>query len=70
MPFVVRHRKPYIPPEMEIFIYVVEHGYAGSKEDIKYPKSMMETTSEIVDNSENFGSGHGSAGENYHGEWF
>ncbi len=54
---------PYAPPELDIYEYAVEHGFAESPE----AKTMGETFSEINDQSED---GYGHAGENYHGEWY
>ena len=51
----------YVPPELDIYEYVVERGYATSPETT----TMGETFSEINDDSE-----LGHAGENYHGEWY
>ncbi len=61
------HKLPYEAPQVEVFEYVVEQGFAQS------PKAtpMGETFSEINDQSESGpGSGAGHAGENYHGEWY
>lgn len=51
---------PYLPPELDIYQYVVERGFAVSPE----ATTMGETFSEINE------SGTGTAGENYHGEWY
>lgn len=57
----IKVKLPYEPPQLEVFEYVVERGFAQS------PKTttMGETFSEINDDSEG-----GHAGENYHGEWY
>ena len=52
---------PYLAPELDIYEYMVEHGFAVSPET----STRGETFSEINDQSE-----LGHAGENYHGEWF
>lgn len=57
----------YVAPELDVYEYVVERGFAESPE----ATTMGETFSEINDGSEmdpNDGLGH--AGENYHGEWY
>lgn len=53
---------PYQPPQLELFEYEVEHGFADSPD----ATTLTETFSEINDAS---GVG-GSGGENFHGEWF
>ena len=53
-------KMPYEPPQLEVYEYVVERGFAESPE----ATTMGETFSEIND------SGLGTAGENYHGEWY
>lgn len=53
-------KRAYLPPELDIYQYEVEHGFAESPE----ATTMGETFSEIND------SGLGTAGENYHGEWY
>ncbi len=55
------HKKPYEPPFLDIYEYVVEKGFAQSPET----STKGETFSEINDQSE-----LGHAGENYHGEWY
>lgn len=52
---------PYEPPELDIYEYEVERGFAQSPE----ATAKYETFSEITD----AGVG-GQTGENYHGEWF
>lgn len=51
---------PYEPPLLEVFEYVVERGFAESPA----ATTESETFSEIND------PGIGTAGENYHGEWY
>ncbi len=51
---------PYLAPELDIYEYAVERGFAESPE-----ATTIETFSEINDESE-----LGHAGENYHGEWY
>jgi hypothetical protein len=56
----VPEKKPYLPPLLEVYEYVVERGFADSPQ-----VSHIETFSEINDES-----GIGHHGENYHGEWY
>ncbi|MBQ6237811.1 MAG: hypothetical protein IJK07_06305 [Bacteroidales bacterium] len=63
IPSTKAKRMPYAPPELDIYEYAVERGFAESPE----AKTMGETFSEINDQSED---GYGHAGENYHGEWY
>ncbi len=52
---------PYESPQLDVYDYVVERGFATSPMD---RIASSETVSEIQDES------FGSNGENYHGEWF
>lgn len=57
----------YQAPLLDVYQYVVEHGFAESPEST----TIAEQFREINDQSEsNSGSGTGHAGENYHGEWY
>ena len=54
-------------PELDIYEYAVERGFAESPE----ATTMGETFSEINDQTEITPGGDiGHAGENYHGEWY
>lgn len=55
-------RLPYLPPELDVYEYVVEKGFEGSTRKLI---GDNETVSEIQDPTT-----RGGAGENYHGEWF
>ena len=60
-------KRAYLPPELDIYQYEVEHGFAESPE----ATTMGETFSEINDQTEITPGGDiGHAGENYHGEWY
>ncbi len=62
-------KMPYVAPLLDIYQYEVEHGFAESPEAL----TMGETFSEINDQSEpgpGGAGGTGTAGENYHGEWY
>ena len=52
---------PYESPQLDVYDYVVERGFATSPMD---RIASSETVSEIQDET------FGSNGENYHGEWF
>ncbi len=54
-------RMPYEPPLLDLYEYVVEHGFATSPE----ATAKHETFSEITTQSTST-----EAGENYHGEWY
>lgn len=58
---ILNGRLPYESPELDIYEYEVERGFATSPD----ATTQGETFSEINDNG-----GLGDAGENYHGEWF
>ena len=58
---------PYLAPELDVYEYAVERGFAESPE----ATTMGETFSEINDQNEITPGGDiGHAGENYHGEWY
>lgn len=57
-----QRRLPYLPPELDVYEYVVEKGFEGSTRKLI---GDNETVSEIQDPTNG-----GGSGENYHGEWF
>lgn len=76
----LKHNKlPYQPPVLELFEYVVEHGFAKTSTQTM----QMDTWSQITrdqqtegnltgdydDKYNNYRGGY-DAGENYHGEWY
>ena len=52
-------REAYLPPELDVYEYEVEHGFATSPD----ATTLTETFSEINDSD-------ADGGENFHGEWF
>ena len=60
-PGTPRHKECYQAPTLQVYQYVVEHGFANSVKS----RGMTDTYSEIND----AGTGSGHDGENYTGMW-
>lgn len=76
----LKHNKlPYQPPVLELFEYVVEHGFAKTStqtmqmdtwSQITYDRRGGQDLTGTYDKGNNNFRGGYDAGENYHGEWY
>lgn len=58
-----KNKKPYIPPELDVYLYVVEKGFANSPIKATPKHETFSEINEFAEGKTTIG------GENYTGEW-